>query len=104
GIVDLGTFGGTYSQASAVNPRGQVVGYAYTQDNAEPRAFLWSAKDGIIDLGTLGGRGGSALAVSPGGQVVGGISMPGCCSEHAFSWTAAGGMVDLERSAEAGPR
>ena len=36
GMVDLGTLGGTYSDATAVNDRGQVTGVSYTKVCAHP--------------------------------------------------------------------
>src|SRR4051812_39684153 len=41
-ITDLGTFGGTSSQALGINNSGQVVGWAYTAANAKQHAFLYS--------------------------------------------------------------
>ena len=41
GMVDLGTIGGTYSDADAVNARGDVVGSSYTTGDAEFHATLW---------------------------------------------------------------
>src|SRR2546422_10256861 len=50
-IVDLGTLGGTFSDARAVNARGQVVGASTTAGNAETRAFSWTPAGGVIDSG-----------------------------------------------------
>jgi probable HAF family extracellular repeat protein len=86
-VVDLGTLGGSYSVARAVNGSGQVVGQAQTS-GGQYHAFSWTQGDGMVDLGTLGGGSSVASAVNDSGQVVGG-------GEHAFSWTQGGGIVDL---------
>src|SRR5262245_46099063 len=55
-VTDLGTLGGTASYAYGINSAGQVVGYAYTSDNAATiHAFLYQDGVGMKDLGTLGG-------------------------------------------------
>jgi probable HAF family extracellular repeat protein len=84
---------GTIGEASAVNGRGQVVGYI---TNAEYRyeAFLWTAKRGMTLLGTLGGDASYATAINDKGQVVG-WSFDESGDAEAFSWTASGGMVGL---------
>src|SRR5262245_26679368 len=65
GMLDLGSLGGTFSQAGAVNTSRQVVGSSYA--GAGPfshHAFLWTAADGMVDLGTLGGNISQAFAVN----------------------------------------
>ena len=71
--IDLGTLGGKYSAPSAVNGRGQVVGWSATQPeggNATWHAFLWE-NGRMRDLGTLGGRASYATATNDRGVVVG---------------------------------
>src|SRR5436309_2609894 len=91
-IIDLGTLGGTYSAAQAINNRGEIVGESSTA-SGELHAFLW--QDGtMIDLGTLGGEGSVAQSINNRGQVVG-VSLT---SEgdvvHAFLWQNSI-MIDL---------
>ena len=51
--IDLGTLGGVFSSASAINANGQVVGGSQTADGTY-HAFSWTAAGGMVDLGTLG--------------------------------------------------
>ncbi len=66
---DLGTFGGSFSYAVAVNDSGQVVGYARTPDEKD-HAFLATAS-GMVDLGTYGGLYSYAYGLNQAGLVVG---------------------------------
>ena len=85
-ITDLGTFGGTFSYANAINNRSQVVGLAldavphlFTLDECgagiptttQARAFIWQERGGLEELGTLGGSDSCALVINQRGQVAG---------------------------------
>jgi len=89
-VVDLGTLGGPYSFATALNDRGEVVGSGRTAEGVD-HAFYWS--NGVMrDLGTLGGSFSNAVAVSANGQVTG-MAYYSDREAHAFLWD--GHMTDL---------
>jgi len=86
--ADLGTVGGTSSEAVAINEAGQIVGDSTTAAG-ETHAFSWTAAGGMVDLGTPGGASSHAVAVNEDGQVVGyGTTAVG--ETHAFSVDAGG--------------
>ena len=90
-IIDLGSFGGTYSSAQAINDAGQVVGTSGRLD----RAFLWDSSTGMIDLGTLPDQSHSgANGINDRGQVVG--KTIGIYEFVAFIWDSEKGMRYLD--------
>lgn len=58
-VKDLGTLGGTFSQAFGINDRSHVGGGA-SLPNGNLHAFLWTKHTGMRDLGTLGGPNNAA--------------------------------------------
>ena len=99
GVQDVGTLGGTYTAAYAINKLGQVAGTSSTA-TGDRHAFLWTPGQGMQDLGTLGGGSSSiARGINDQGQVVGEVTLPPVGpsqpAKHAFLWTPGQGMQDL---------
>jgi probable HAF family extracellular repeat protein len=69
-LTDLGTLGGQFSLANAINDAGQIVGVAETA-NGEAHATLFNTGGANIDLGTIGGHSSSAHGINDAGQIVG---------------------------------
>ena len=68
-MVEIGTFGGPSSSASAINNRGVVVGSA---DLADGTTHAFAYRNGHLhDLGTLGGANSFARDINNKGQIVG---------------------------------
>lgn len=72
-LADLGTLGGNYSEAYAIDASGRIVGQSFLPDDMTVRACLWVG--GMPhDLGTLAGTAGaksSAADINEHGQIVG---------------------------------
>jgi len=100
-MKDLGTLGGYYSVATAINNKGQIAG-ASDIDPGSPglsRAFLYE-KGVMKNLGTVPGATTSeAAAINNKGQIVGNAFHPNAdpaLSHHrAFLYTPGKGMQDL---------
>jgi probable HAF family extracellular repeat protein len=93
-LIDLGTFGGNYGSANALNDAGEVAGVAATVDGVH--AFFW--KDSVkTDLGTVDGDTCSTgHFMNAKGQVVGASGdCGGVFEKHGFVWQRGGRMIDL---------
>ena len=101
GMQDLGTLGGTDSNAFEINNRGQIGGWSFTNSTVNPVTgipkldpFLWE-NGKMLDLGTLGGTVALSFALNNRGQVAGRSNMAGDLTCHPFLWEQNRGMQDL---------
>ncbi len=93
---DLGTLGGTFSEALFVSADGRVIVGRSAFASPTPRAFQWTEANGMQDLGNLGGVGTYAHAVSADGSVIVGEDVGAFFpSRAAFRWTEANGIQNL---------
>lgn len=90
-MIDLGTFGGVFSAATAINNNGEVTGSAATASGAV-HAFLYRLGT-LIDLGTLGGANSVGYDINDSGMIVGESQIPDG-TYHAFLYSG-GAMMDL---------
>lgn len=94
-MLDLGTLGGQWSIAEAINERGQIVGQAATPELRENRAFVYY-RGTMKNLGTLpGGEFSWAYDINDHGHIVGYSNAPGV-QDRAFIYSH-GKMRDLTK-------
>jgi probable HAF family extracellular repeat protein len=93
-MTDLGTLGGPWSQATAINASGQVIGQSQTASGAM-HSFLYSGGK-MTDLGTV-----NALGINDAGSIVGIGGDPNTNTTHAFLFIN-GKLTDLNRLIPAG--
>lgn len=93
-ITDLGTLGGTYSEANAISESGLIVGRSSLAGGFPYHAVLWTGGP-PIDLGTLGGTVSDASGVNDAGQVVGTSTTTAGPSYHRAFLYDGGPLLDL---------
>jgi probable HAF family extracellular repeat protein len=91
-MIDLGTFGGTFTGVSALNNRGQVTGISFITGDVAIHGYIWE-HGALTDMGTLGGENSGAGWINDAGQVAGTADLPDG-THHAFIWQD-GIMTDL---------
>jgi probable HAF family extracellular repeat protein len=93
-MMNLGSLGGTCTNASAMNNSGQVIGYSFLEGDEVFHPFRWD-RGNLTDLGTLGGSFGDATNLNEKGEVAGWVTLPGNDNVvHATLWSH-GGITDL---------
>lgn len=92
-LIDLGTLGGTWSQAEGINDGGQVVGFAYLPDS-NGHGFVYL--NGLMqDLGTLGGSLSDAVDINASGQIAGYAQLEDPTISHAYLRSTNGILQDI---------
>ncbi|MEY2489668.1 MAG: hypothetical protein QOC70_1610, partial [Verrucomicrobiota bacterium] len=97
-LIDLGTLGGDYAQALAINDAGFVTGNSQAGANyGSTHAFIWDVQSGMLDLGTLaGGDFSYGTAINANNHVVGYAAINNVDDRvHAFLYKADQQMIDL---------
>jgi probable HAF family extracellular repeat protein len=92
--TDIGTLGGSSSDAWGINESGQIAGSAAIANDDGVHAARWDAST-VVDLGTLGGTNSDAKDINENGQVVGSSALSGDEVTHAVLWSADGVASDL---------
>jgi probable HAF family extracellular repeat protein len=106
-LHDLGTLGGTSSQATGINSGGQLTGYADRPGDVSSHAIVWnpssigSEAGTMSDIGSLGGTNSFGWDINASGQITGNSDTTDDAATHPFLWNpttangVSGAMHDL---------
>jgi len=85
-MLDLGTLGGTDGMPTALNNRGQVIGFSNLSGDQSFHPFLWD-QGRLTDLyaSTVGGNPITANAINDAGEIIGAAAFPAQSSD-AYLW------------------
>ena len=89
--VDLGTLGGSSSEATAINDAGVVAGDSRIPGDLVSHAVFWDANRQIHDIHTVQGGESFTFGISSSGEVVGQWNGP--TNQQAFKYASSTGMV-----------
>ena len=95
-MTSLGSLGGTFGEAKAINNNDVVVGTSKLV-TGEYHAFQWTAEGGMTDLGTLEGRDWSfAVGINSSGLIAGYSTIPETTNQNrSWIWQDGVGMTVL---------
>jgi probable HAF family extracellular repeat protein len=87
GMVDLGNFGGTRSDAGGVSADGSIiVGSSTTAGDSQTLAFRYTDETGMVALSSLGGSTSVANGISADGKIITGYSETITGEQHVVLW------------------
>ena len=86
--IDLGTLPGLNSAAAAMNPRREIVGYAFNDDFSVERPLFWASPNSApVELpGLPAGFASEVYNINPSGQIVGVFYSADFSVERAVFW------------------